>query len=126
MFLTSIFSTAVTAFKWRMLCVPRDFCHLHTTEPSSVLSTSLRGRFLQCKGRKRETTSPSLRYNIEASPFSFFSLSVSLSLLGPVRGVSLTDCGLKMAEGAVLNFCYLLLSPVVKKLRNATTVSLKV
>ncbi len=52
MFLTSMFSTAATAFKWLMPCVPRDFCHLHTIEPSSVLSTSLWGRFLKRKGRK--------------------------------------------------------------------------
>ncbi len=52
MFLTSMFGTAATAFKWFMVCVPRDFCHLHTIEPSSVLSTSLRGRFLKRKGKK--------------------------------------------------------------------------
>lgn len=41
MFQTSVFSCTLTAFKCVMLHAPRDFCHLHTIEPSSILSTSL-------------------------------------------------------------------------------------
>lgn len=41
MFQTSVFSCTATAFKCFMLRVPRDFCHLHTIKPSSILSTSL-------------------------------------------------------------------------------------
>lgn len=73
MFLTSVFSTAVTAFKWLMLCVPRDFCHLHTVEPSSILSTSFaRPAFCSrdikgnnTKKKKRETVSPSCPFFLE-------------------------------------------------------------
>lgn len=64
MFLTSMFSTAVTAFKWLILCVPRDFCHLHTIEPSSILSNSLWGRFLQRRHKGEKYKKERNRFSI--------------------------------------------------------------
>lgn len=61
----SLVCSALPAFKWLMPCVSRDFCHLHTIEPSSVLSTSLRGRFLKRKGRK---------YKKEGNRFPIFEI----------------------------------------------------